>query len=399
MTRMTAFATIVLLITFSVSGWAQGNQNLADENAQPKNSLWSSLDIQLYGFLKVDAAYDNSRTTTGNYILYVDPDTGKHHDDEFNLTANETRLGVLINGPEDGRMKTSGRVEFDFYGSLAAENKAKIQLRHAYVQMEWPDRDLTLLAGQTWDVISPLIPTTLNYTVLWDVGNIGYRRPQVRLTKDHQLNDEVSLKFEGAISRTIGRLDATVSESGEDAGFPTVQGRVAVTFPWLLAGDTTIGVSGHRGREEYDTSATTNVDHDTWSINVDLVQPIRSWVTLKAEAFTGENLSSYLGGIGQGVNNATNKEISSKGGWAAASFGPWDDWSFTAGISIDDVDSDDMVGDTRGRTLNRAVFANAIRTLNEHASVGFELSQWRTDYKGSGDADDVRLQAAVKYKF
>ena len=102
MTRMTAFATIVLLITFSVSGWAQGNQNLADENAQPKNSLWSSLDIQLYGFLKVDAAYDNSRTTTGNYILYVDPDTGKHHDDEFNLTANETRLGVLINGPEDG---------------------------------------------------------------------------------------------------------------------------------------------------------------------------------------------------------------------------------------------------------------------------------------------------------
>ena len=54
---------------------------------------------------------------------------------------------------------------------------------------------------------------------------------------------------------------------------------------------------------------------------------------------------------------------------------------------------------TGDRTLNRAVFGNAIYALNKHASVGFELSQWRTDYRGSGDADNVRLQTALTYKF
>lgn len=346
MARMMTLAIIAIVTTFSVSGWAQDNQDLATENAQlkgrvekleeqvqglttgtagqgqssetevTKNPIWSSLDIQFYGFLKVDAAYDNSRTTPGNFVLFVDNDqaTANSHDDEFNLTANQTQLGFLINGPKDSVMQTSGRVEVDFYGNFAAENQAKMQLRHAYVQMEWPDKDLTLLAGQTWDVVSPLNPSTINYSVLWDSGNIGYRRPQIRLTKDHQLNDEVSLKFTGALSRTIGRIDAVGSESGEDSGLPTIQGRVGVTFPWLVAGDTTIGLSGHRGKEEYDTSTTKSVDHDTWSINIDLVQPIRSWVTLKAEAFTGENLNSYLGGIGQGVDNGTrNKEISSRG--------------------------------------------------------------------------------------
>lgn len=381
-------------------------QSKVDAAADGKKSIWSKLDVQLYGFIKGDASYDNSRTTTGNYVVWVDNESGRGNDDEFNMTANETRLGLNINGPQDTGMQTSGKVEFDFYGSGAAENKAKIQMRHAYVQLRWPDRGLSLLAGQTWDVIAPLNPTTLNYTVMWDVGNIGYRRPQIRLTKDVMLSGERSLKFEGAISRTIGR-DVTIvgvtSESGEDAGFPTLQGRVGMTTPWLEAGPTTFGVSGHTGQEEYDTSATSgsNRDFDSWSINFDLLQPITSWMTLKTEVFTGENLDSYLGGIGQGVRTVPggghDREISSKGGWCALALGPWDPWSFNTGIGIDDVDRDDVnAGD---RTLNRVVFANAIYALNEHADVGVELSHWRTDYRGSGDADDVRLQTSLKYKF
>ena len=68
-----------------------------------------------------------------------------------------------------------------------------------------------------------------------------------------------------------------------------------------------------------------------------------------------------------------------------------------AGASIDDVDADDVeVGD---RTLNSTVFGNMIYAVNRHADVGFELSHWRTDYRGSGDADDLRFQVAFKYKF
>jgi len=256
---------------------------------------------------------------------------------------------------------------------------------------------------------SPLNPSTLSYTVLWDAGNIGYRRPQIRLTKDHLLSGETSLKFQGAISRTVGRnvaVTGVTSESGEDAGFPTVQGRIGMTKPWLPAGSTTFGVSGHMGQEEYDVSNTgANRDFDSWSVNFDLLQPITSWMTLKAEVFRGENLDSYLGGIGQGVRAVKigttvvshDREISSKGGWCALALGPCDQWRFNVGIGIDDVDADDVnAGD---RTLNRAVFGNAIYAVNKHAEVGFELSHWRTDYRGSGDADNVRLQTSLIYKF
>jgi len=396
MTRMKVWSTLAILTAVGSSCWAQSNADLARENAALQNRvgnlekqvqdlsartgggdqqsgtapaktpLWSSLDIQFYGYIKADAAYDDSRTSSGNFVLWADNEAYKDDDDEFSLTANETRLGFLINGPKDGGMETSGRIEFDFYGSPADENKAKIQMRHAYVQMVWPDSHWSLLAGQTSDVVSPLNPYTLNYTVLWDAGNIGYRRPQIRLTKDLTLASGNEMKLQGAIARTIGD-DDLAEEASEDAGFPTLQGRVGLAFPWFGPERTTVGLSGHWGQEDYDNMPGAD-EADTWSLNLDLLQPIREKITLKAEIFTGENLNAYLGGIGQGVNPTTGKEIDSKGGWFAFALGPWDEWTFNTGIGIDDVDAGDVnIGQ---RTLNRSIFGNAIYALNEHADVG-----------------------------
>ena len=72
-----------------------------------------------------------------------------------------------------------GKVEVDFQNSvLSTENKPTIMLRHAYLEAK--DDDFRLLVGQTWDVISPLNPDMLLYSVGWDGGNIGYRRAQFR---------------------------------------------------------------------------------------------------------------------------------------------------------------------------------------------------------------------------
>ena len=74
--------------------------------------------------------------------------------------------------------KVGGKVEIDFQRQIDVENKASLLLRHAYVEVK--DDEFRLLAGQTWDVISPLCPGVLFYSVGWDGGNIGYRRPQFR---------------------------------------------------------------------------------------------------------------------------------------------------------------------------------------------------------------------------
>ena len=76
------------------------------------------------------------------------------------------------------RCPDGGKVEIDFERTIDVENKSSVLLRHAYVEVK--NDDFRLLAGQTWDVISPLCPGVLFYSVGWDGGNIGYRRPQFR---------------------------------------------------------------------------------------------------------------------------------------------------------------------------------------------------------------------------
>ncbi|MBI1923471.1 hypothetical protein HYR99_04390 [Candidatus Poribacteria bacterium] len=128
------------------------------------------------------------------------------------------------------------------------------------------------------------LPSTVNYSVAWWVGDIGYRRPQLRLTKLFNMGSAFQLHFQ---------LDAVRAIGGEDAGWPGFQGWTALSFPLLKGKPVSVGVSGHVGKEE--------ADFNTWSANLDLTLPTSNWLTFTGELWRGENLDAYLGGIGQGL--------------------------------------------------------------------------------------------------
>ena len=383
--------------------------------ATDKGNVWANLDVQMYGYLKLDASYDDSRTTPGNYVLMVNPETGDSlgvpkNDDEFNMTANQTRLGLKITGPASENVKTSGQVEFDFYGGNTSssinveprgENKAKLMLRHAFMTFEKPEDKLSLLAGQTWDVVAPLNPGTLMYTVMWWTGNIGYRRPQIRLTKDIDIDGDKSIKLQAAVARTIGTGTAIAYEPGADSGYPSLQGRVALTLPAIGPKPAVVGLSGHWGREEHDyitAGVWDSADADTWSGCVDATLPVSEKLTLQGEIHTGANLSAYLGGIGQGVNGtgtSSVQEISTGGGWVAASIGPYDSMRYNVGYGYSECSSADLIAGQR--ETNSSIFANAIHQINDHASVGVELSRWETEYVGSNYADGTAMRGQVSF--
>ncbi len=433
--------TIVFVMTCSGSLTAKTNDELAQENAQlkirveklenelrqinqilgrrdhkapaktspvappvatePKKIKPAGVTIQPYGYIKIDAAYDDSRINNGNFARWAESEATNKNDDQFNMTVNQTRLGVKLNGPDNSDIKTSGLVEIDFFENADATNKASIMMRHAYMKILWPNDDFNILAGQTWDVISPLNPYTLNYSVAWWAGNIGYRRPQIRLTKVFDLNEKVTLDLRGAITCNIGTSNSFTGDAGENSGSPGLQARAGIKVPILDHERTDIGISGHWAKEDLDINAAGNSkEFDSWSINLDVLQPINKWLRLKSELFTGENLSAYLGGIGQGVNTTTNREIGSTGGWLAAELGPWDKWRFNLGLSIDDVDNDDLNGISGDkRTYNRSIFGNVIYSLNTNTMIGFELSHWHTEYKNASDGDSLRAQTSFIYKF
>ncbi len=363
-----------------------------------KPAVRSSYPVVLYGYLKFDAAYDSARTDVGNFARWVESEEDREDDDQFNATARESRLGLKFDGPEFGGASTRGRVEIDFYEG-GGENKNRVMLRHAYLELNWPERDFSILAGQTSDVISPLYPYTLNYSVAWWVGNIGYRRPQFRLTKGFDVGADSHLVFQAAATRTIGDdIAYDPGDTGEDTGFPTFQGRTALSFPFLTDEKATVGVSGHWGQEEFDMDASdNNKKFDSWSANVDVTLPIFQWLTAKGEFWTGENLDDYLGGIGQGVNQTTMDEIQSAGGWVALSLGPFGRWHYNLGAGLDDPDNGDLNDGDRSR--NCAVWGNVIYDVNEAVQAGIELSRWETDYKNLEDGDSVRVQTSLIYRF
>ena len=377
----------------------------AEEGEAEKKSAWSTVDLQFYGFVKVDAAYDTGHAVPGNFVKWIHQEHRSQEDDQFSLTANQTRLGLWIRSPDDAdkSLLTQGRVEIDFYGG-GAENKPNPMLRLAYIDLHWRKSGWRFVAGQTFDVISPLFPSTINYSVQWWAGNIGYRRPQLQLFKDLALSDSSKLQLTGAITRNIGSTDSVFAgvDSGTDAGIPGFQGR----FGWLVggrkAGPVALGISGHWAEEEFDLDeAGNNERFDSWSANFDLRVPLTTKVILQAEAYTGTNLAQYLGGIGQGVNLERNQEIGDTGGWISLDLGPYNRLVHHVGLTATDVDDNNI--DPGDRAFNSSIFWNGVYGLTEHIRFALELSYWKTEYKEpeaeTDSADSFRTQFAVIYRF
>lgn len=384
-----ALAVLLLLAQPAVAG--------AEPATPPQPE--SGPEVRFYGLLKVDAAYDTACTTPGNFVKWVALEPHNPEDDGFHLTANQSRLGLEVEELTGGASEADMRFEIDFYGG-GPENRSEPMLRHAYFRIEWPESGFELLAGQTSDLFSPLTPTTLNYSVAWFAGNIGYRRPQIRLTHRSQTGAGVGLELAGAVARTVSDLqsDFVPVDAGVDAGVPGVQGRLAVDVPRSDAGSLRLGLSGHWAREELDTSEGGEAaDFDSWSLNLDFSTPLGRGVRLQGELFEGANLAAYLGGIGQGVNLERMQEIGTRGGWAALAYHSGSRLDLDLGASLERVEAGDL--ESGDRESNRSLYATAIYSLTPAARLGVELSHWRTGYKDREDADAFRGQLSLMYGF
>jgi hypothetical protein len=378
---------------------------VAQEDETEKKSAWSTIDLQFYGYIKLDAAYDTGLADPGNFVKWVDLEPMNPHDSQFSMTANQTRVGLRLTGRDDEQksLLTRGRIEIDFYGG-GAENKPNPMLRLAYIDLHWRKSGLRFVAGQAVDLISPLVPNTVNYSVQWWAGNIGYRRPQIQLIKELGLSENSKMLVAGAITRDIGSTDSILSgvDSGADAGVPGLQARVGWIVGTQRPKPISFGLSGHWSLESFEiTEEGDHLDFDSWSANFDLQVPLTEKVTVKAEAYTGVNLAQYLGGIGQGVNLERNEEIGDTGGWISLDLGPFGDFTHHIGFTITDPDDENL--EVGNRSFNSSVFWNGFYSFTEHIDFALELSYWSTEYltlaDGADSADSFRTQFAVIYAF
>lgn len=385
--------TLCLGMCLMVAGIAFGNE-------QP------SITIKPYGYFKLDGAYDQNLTSHGNFIMWVQPNSKTSDDEQFNMTANQSRLGLKANGTGYGEFEIYGNLEMDLYagitGATVAENKAMLQLRHAYFSVQ--HHSFKLLAGQTWDLISPLNPSTLNYSVLWGCGNIGYRRPQISLfytIKSNQTNVEIA----GGFFRTIGSdLTPTVtltldddkdgSDDGTDAGIPSFQGRMDVKHSWNGGGFVRAGVSGLWGQLKAESLLGESEEYESWGAIGHFMLSLSDGSGISGEAYTGSNMGGYFGGI---VNGNTVDGLDSYGGWASAWVKASPQVKLVAGYGYDKPKDEDLSDGARSQ--NSAIFGNIQYNLVAPVTIGLEVTYWETQYKNSESTDNLRAQTSFVFSF
>lgn len=351
-----------------------------------KKLAWTKGDFKVvpYGSLWADMIYENDRTSPGPYTLWV-PSEQVAGEDAFVIDARRTRLGLDVEGPRIPFFrcaKSSARVEIDFMGDTLQDNKGSLLLRHAYWQVK--NDDYGFLVGQTWDVVSPLYPGMLNYSPGWCGGNIGFRRAQFRAERYLDFSPEFLLTLQSSLNQNVASdFPSTVGVTREAGSWPTIEGRIAAKLGPRGQGCLPIefGVSGHIGETGFDLPGLDDYRVKTWSLNTDIQVPITCHLKFQGEFFHGSNLSTFLGGIGQGISPVTYDGVRSTGGWFDFRYDWTDRLHSCFGAGVDDPLNSDLA---YGRVYNQFAFANVTFDITKKFITGVETSLWKTHYKGSG---------------
>lgn len=363
-------------------------------------SFLSRYQVEFYGRLQLDIIYDDSISYPGPYLLYGETEQFHHDDNQFFMTANSSRLGLKIGGPQRGDRKLWGLIEIDFQGEPEKDEPDPL-LRHAFLVYEI-NRNWQILAGQTWDVISPLQIPLLNWAPGWSWGNIGFWHPQLRLTYKNSF-------IEAALAMSKpheGDEDGGGIDDGQDAGWPNIQGRIGFTFDKVA-----FGFSGHYGEQEIDYMDFGERYIETWSGNFDLAVDVKEWLKITGEFFIGENLDGYMGGVLQGIHIYTNNKgeivregYQAIGGWLNFGFAK-NKWKTNWGGSIDVVNDYKLYpgsrtpGDIGDRGQNMVFWMNFTYEIFDDLVAGLEFSHTETLYYNARKGEPNRTQISLIYSF
>ncbi|MBU4211800.1 MAG: hypothetical protein KKD33_04365, partial [Verrucomicrobia bacterium] len=360
------------------------------------------LTLKAYGYVKLDAAYDSQKTSAGDLMFYVLPKVNGESDNEFNITARETRLGLELAGPDMEGLKTTGKIETDFYGGNTA-NSPNLRLRLAYLDLAMP-WGTSVRAGQDWETFITVIPRIVNFSYLADSGALGLRRPQFRVTQEIPIYNKTKLVAKIAAARTIGEdIDGGMQDDGADSGYPSLQYNLCLETPLLISRPAKFSVSGHWGNETVDQTVSNQVvnsdanDYNTWSVIGSIILPVHAKVALEGTIWQGENLDTYYGGIGQGINKTLQKGIGAKGGYIQLITDLTEKLNWNLAYGVDDPDNQDL--NAGNRSKNQMVFTSVYYKITSAVTAAIEYSYMTTSYKDQANAANNRVQGAMIYKF
>jgi hypothetical protein len=371
--------------------------------------------VSLYGRLELNSAYETD-VTGGLWSANAPSGAKGDAQGRTSLSIARTRLGFNLEGPsKEGEPSLKGRFEADFAGNSTYSNfngtsgsNGGFRIRQSYGSVTFKDIGLTLLFGQTDDVVTPLDPPAVNPSSFNGAGNIGNRRPQIRVT---EAIGPVEVAVAATHDRTYGYpvvvgkdskgKDSSITLSDANApSSPAVQGRVGLKLPAFWAGEKAnlaLGVGGLFAKNEAanaDDEKRYERPEPSYMFGIDLSLPIIDILTLTGEFFSGQNLSRYGdGSLGQSRAYSDDGGIKSIGWWGGLAAKLPANLSAGAGAGAENLD--DKSKSNGKAESNMFIFANVAYNFTSAAKLTFEYVNFSTDYSvfdkaGKYDTSDNR---------
>ncbi len=382
--RIKVFLCAFALMFISVPALAEDVQT---EVIKPI-SLSSKVPFSFYGFISAEAMWADSQLSSfgannntpasynrnmSGFNRVVDETIDGRNDAFISATPQNTRFGFALAPYDfgDKDFSVDARLEMDFFstGTLSAASMAP-RIRRAYAgigQKRWH-----LLFGQEWDIFSPLNTATLNIGAnLWRQGNLGFRRPQIRLDFNQGISDATG--FEMAASVNLPSNAMNFDDSGNTTGVPMLEGRVGVTHK-LPAGKLKAYVSGVYARHENAVAGASDINN--WGIAASLAVPAHKFLKFQGEFQYGYSLGLLL------ANSSDTNRQRTIAGWGQIESN-WLKWFETnVGWGIDTVKGSQVAAGWV--KSNQVAFFNVQFKPIEQFIIGLEYNYLRTNYQGSG---------------
>jgi hypothetical protein len=361
--------------------------------------------ISLYGRLELNTAYETD-VTDGLWSWRAPAGAKGDAQSRTSLSVARTRLGINLEGPsKDDEPSLKGKFEADFAGAGSDgysnfNGSSGFRIRQSWGSVTFKDIGLTLLFGQTDDVVNPYDPPSVNPSSLNGAGNLGNRRPQIRIT-------EAIGPVELAVAATHDRIynytaqldkdnaDANTDRAVTDANAPSIpgfQGRLGVKLPASWAGEKANLLFGLGGLFAKNEAANTDDKNryaspePSYMFGADLSLPIIDILTLTGEFFSGQNLSRYGdGSLKRSRAYSDDGGIKSIGWWGGLSAKLPASVSAGAGAGAENLDKKSKaVGQIEG---NMFIFANLAYNFTSASKLTLEYLTYSTDYTDATDID------------